>query len=130
MADQEILREVVLPNGLLVTVRDGSRHYFGGYWQVALEVTCPVPVRDTLFADVAEAAAVRDMLGESVQFVRRLERMAVPDNQRAAVMQQLLERFESVQLPFLGAEHFAERFVRSEYRQRLKRTTRGIPCLL
>lgn len=129
MSEQDLLRDVVLPNGLQVTVHDGSRHYFGGYWQVAIEVTCPIAVSTTLSAESAEAAEVRVVLGETVLFVRRLERMAVRNDERETVLQHLLERFERTLLPFLGNECFPARFVQDEYRKHLKRTVRGIPCL-
>lgn len=128
MSDQSV-RSDQLDNGLLVTVHDVTRHYFGGYWQVALEVRCEVPVSSKKFADAAEEAEVRRVLGDSVLFVRRFERMAVPGSDREAVCADFITRIEQTILPFLASSQFPVRFVEAELKQRSKRVIRGIPCL-
>ncbi|QOX78909.1 hypothetical protein FY034_08170 [Trichlorobacter lovleyi] len=130
MSEQPFLRDCALANGLQVTVADVSRHYYGGYWQVCLEVSCLVPLELGLFSDpVIEADACR-LLGAAVPFVRHLEKMAVHGDDLAAVQQELLERFDRHLLPFLGNQQFPSRFIQSEFQKRCKKSNRGIPCLL
>ncbi len=130
MSDQPLLRDCCLDNGLRVTVTDVSRHYYGGYWQVALEVCCLVPLEAASFIDIAIADDARRLLGEVVPFVRRLERMAVRGDEQETARLELLERFDHHLLPFLGNDRFPGRFIQTEFQQRLKKTNRGIPCLL
>jgi hypothetical protein len=129
MTDQPVLRECRLANGLEVTVTDVSRHYYGGYWQMSLEVRCLVLLDAGMFSDPAVASAARRLLGETVPFVRRLERMAVRGDEQETVRQELLERCERHLLPFLGTDHFPVRFIQSEYQQRSKKTGAFFPRL-
>jgi len=128
MTDQPV-RECSLANGLQVTVTDVSRHYYGGYWQVSLEVRCLVLLDAGMFSDPADANAARCLFGEAVPFVRRLERMAVRGDEQEAVRLELLERFERHLLPFLGNDRFPARFIQSEYQQRSKKAGAVFPCL-
>lgn len=130
MSDQPALRDCCLANGLQVVVTDVSRHYYGGYWQVALEVSCLVPLEFAVFGDAATKADARHLLGEAVPFVRRLERMAVRGDEQDAVRAELLERFDRHLLPFLLNERFPDSFIQTEVQKRSKKTNRGIPCLL
>lgn len=130
MSEQMPQREYTLANGLSVTVTDVSRHYYGGYWQVALEASCLVGL-ETAFFDCSETAeAARRLLGDAVPFVRRLERMAVHGEELDAVREELLQRIERHLLGFLAHERFPERFIQTEFQQRNKRTARGFPCLV
>ncbi|MDD2500755.1 MAG: hypothetical protein PHN92_08050 [Geobacter sp.] len=130
MSEQSFLRNSMLPNGLQVTVADASRHYYGGYWQVCLEVSCLVPLELGQFSDPVAEADARRLLGAAVPFVRHLEKMAVHGDELAAVRQELLERFDRHLLPFLGNQQFPSRFIQSEFQKRSKKSSRGIPCLL
>ena len=130
MSEQSFLRESSLPNGLQVIVSDVSRHYYGGYWQVCLEVSCLVPLEMGQFSDSTAEADARRLLGPEVPFVRHLEKMAVHGDELAAVRQELLERFDRHLLPFLGNQQFPSRFIQTEFQKRCKKSNRGIPCLL
>ena len=130
MSDQALLRDCSLANGLRVIVTDVSRHYYGGYWQVALEVRCLVPLETGCFSDTATAEDARRLLGDAVPFVRKLERMAVRCDEQETARMELLERFDCHLLPFLGNNRFPDRFIQTEFLQRSKKINRGIPCLL
>jgi hypothetical protein len=130
MSTSTILKTAVLPNGLQVTVSDVSRHYYGGYWQVCLEVSCLVPLDMGQFSDPAAEKDARRLLGTTVPFVRHLEKMAVHGDELAAVRQELLERFDCHLLPFLGNQLFPARFIQTEFQKRSDKSNRGIPCLL
>lgn len=130
MSDRPVLYSSMLANGLKVAVHDVSRHYYGGYWQIALEVSCLVPLETGQFSDPALESDARRLLGAAVPFVRRLEKMAVHGDEQDAVRQELLERFDRHLLPFLGHERFPARFIQTEYQQRCTKNSRGIPCFV
>lgn len=125
--DALIVRE--LTNGLRLELLDTSRHYFGGYWRLSIEARCLVPLSAAGIEDPDRLAELRRQLGDSVPFVRSVERMAVPpaevDTTRAVLQERLLEQL----VPLLEHPDFGARFIAKEYQQRIKRTLRGIPCL-
>ena len=129
MTDPVTLPSRTLPNGLTVDLLDCTRHYYGGYWHVVLEVRCMVPVSAGQFEDAAAGGDARRILGEQQSFVRRLEKMAVRQDLLEQARQELLERFERNLLPFLSSEQFPPRFIASELEQQRRKTLRGIPCL-
>ncbi|NJD39894.1 MAG: hypothetical protein FIA89_16485 [Geobacter sp.] len=129
MSDPQVLRTLLLSNGLQVTIHDVSRHYFGGYWRLRMEARCPVPLSAAGIAGLSRLEELRCQLGDPVLFVSSLEQMAVPPDQveqaRAALEQRLLAQV----IPLLEHTDFAARFVTKQYQQKLKRPLRGIPCL-
>lgn len=118
-----------LPNGLRLEIYDTSRHYFGGYWRISLQARCLVPLAYAALEDIQQLEDVRRQLGDPVTFERTIEQMAVPLGEVEQVRAVLLERLTGQMIPLLGNPRFPERFIASEYRQRLKRALRGIPCL-
>jgi hypothetical protein len=117
---ENIIKTCALGGGLLATVSDLTRHYFGGYYHVRIQVSADVPVTAHAFAEEPEYRDAVSCLGASVCFSRTLEKMAVPDSEIDAVRQQLLTSFDTTMLPYLMRNDFADSFVRSEYRKALK----------
>jgi hypothetical protein len=117
---EELIKVCVLGGGVTATVTDNTRHYFGGYYHVRIQVSADVPVSAASFdaASDYEDAVVR--LGHSVTFSRTLEKMAVPDTEIDIVRQQLLAAFDANVLPYLLRDDFVPRFVHSEYHKKLK----------
>lgn len=120
MDSEQVIREYDLGGGLSARLRDATRHYFGGYYHVRIEVGADVPLSVSSFAGPAEYEAARRLLGERICFRRVLEKMAVPEADIAAVRQGLLEAFDTNMLPYLSRSDFPERFMRSEYAKCLK----------
>ena len=46
MHEGGIIRECELAEGIVALIRDSTRHYFGGYYHVRLQVTADVPLCD------------------------------------------------------------------------------------
>lgn len=128
MPEPSLLSARELPNGLRVELRDVSRHYFGGYWRISLEVRCPVAVCAGLFDDAEACDEARRLLGETVTFVQRLERMAVHRDLLEAVRRELTERFEQHLVPFLSHPRFAAGFIAGEAARRRRKTIAGMPA--
>ncbi|CAH2031787.1 hypothetical protein [Trichlorobacter ammonificans] len=116
-----------LSNGLRVELWDVSRHYFGGYWQVALEARCPVALRPELFDGPAACDEARHLLGECVMYVQRLERMAVRQDLLEPVRRELVQRFEHHVVPFLSHPRFAAGFIAGKSAKCRRKVVRGIP---
>jgi hypothetical protein len=110
----------MLGGGVQATVRDLTRHYFGGYFHVRILVGADVPVTAGAFSDASEYQDAVRRLGSFVCFSRTLEKMAVPDSEIDVVRQHLLTSFDTHMLPYLLRADFADNFVLSEYRKALK----------
>ena len=121
MPDTEnIIGTCALGNGIRAVISDHTRHYFGGYYHVRIQVSADVPVFAGAFAVPSEYLDALQRLGTSVSFSRTLEKMAVPDSEIDVVRQQLLAAFDTNVLPYLLRDDFAGSFVQGEYRKALK----------
>ncbi|MGD0584916.1 MAG: hypothetical protein ABSA86_03945 [Oryzomonas sp.] len=124
MVSEQVIREYDLGGGITARLRDATRHYFGGYYHVRIEVSAVVPLSDSPFTGPEEYRAARRLLGERIRFHRVLEKMAVPESGINAARQGLLEAFATNVLPYLSRPDFPERFMRSEYARCLKSSAR------
>lgn len=120
MSEETVIKICELAGGVTATIRDLTRHYFGGYYHVRLLVSADVPVSAASFDAAGEYEDAAQRLGPLVTFSRTLEKMAVPDGEIANVRQQLLDAFDINVLPYLQRADFAPGFVRSEYGKKLK----------
>ena len=120
MSAESVVRECLLAHGVKAVIRDATRHYFGGYYIVSLQVTAEVQVSAAWFDTAQEYEDALVRLGGSARFTRTLEKMAVPLDQVEAVQRSLLDSFEANLLVYLSRPDFPGRFVRSEYEKVLK----------
>jgi hypothetical protein len=110
-----------LPNRIQLNCFDRSRHYYGGFFRVVIDVTCSVDLTPELFSAPREYAEAVSLLGNTVTFVRRLERMAVVECDLDAVKDELLSRFMATAESYLAAPEFPARLAQSEYGKWLKK---------
>jgi len=120
MTAESIIKEYQLADGITALIRDISRHYFGGYYHVRLQVTAEVPLCADWFETPLEYENALECLGRSVRFSRVLEKMAVPQAEISAVQTALLDSFEANLLGYLSRPDFPRGFVRGEYAKACK----------
>ena len=121
MDSERVIGEYDLGGGITARLRDVTRHYFGGYYHVRIEVSADVHLSASPFADADE---YRALLGDRIRFSRVLEKMAVPESGIEAARRDLIEAFASNVLPYLSRPDFPERFMRSEYTRFLMSSAR------
>ena len=109
-----------LGGNIPATLTDATRHYFGGYFHVRIQLTADIPVSAGAFAGPADLQDAVERLGSSVRLCRTLEKMAVPEAELDSVRLHLLTSFDANVLPYLQRDDFADSFVRNEYRNALK----------
>ncbi|BEH10255.1 hypothetical protein GSUET_18670 [Geobacter sulfurreducens subsp. ethanolicus] len=109
-----ILREVPLQNGLTVRFLDHTRHYFGDFHLVRLEIVCQIRLNVAYFEDVTVFEDARRLLGDDVSYRRFVEQMGVPTSSMDDVKQQLMANFMSHSLGYVSSHAFPARFVHSE----------------
>lgn len=129
MTEENLLRSITLPNGLQLRIMDISHHYFGGYWQVALEASCSIKLSKQQFDSDDNYLEASRLLGDQALFSRKIEQMAVHQDQLDQVKAELLARFEENMLPYLGGADFPKRFVQGEYTKLLKKPHAGFRAL-
>lgn len=120
MSEGAVIKICELGGGVTATVKDLTRHYFGGYYHVRILVSADVPVSASLFDLVSDFEDASLRLGGMVTFSRILEKMAVPEGEIEVVRQHLMDAFDTNVLPYLQRDDFASGFVRSEHRKKLK----------
>lgn len=118
-----IIETITLDSALCITLLDQTRHYFGGYFHVKVLAYCDIPLEQSYFKNGAEFNDAVEKMGTSVRFERVLEKMAVPESGIESVRSQLTLAFHETTKDYLSVPDFAPRFVRSEYRKRVKKVS-------
>ena len=115
-----IIETITLDSALCITLLDQTRHYFGGYFHVKILAYCDIPLEQSYFENGAEYSDAVKRMGMSVRFERILEKMAVPESGIETVRTLLTQSFHETTVDYLSTPDFPLRFVRSEYRKRVK----------
>lgn len=117
----DIIREIPLENGLLVRFCDHTRHYYGDFHLVKIEVVCEVPLRSDYLDDAGDLADALVLLGDPARYRRIMEQMGVPSTSIVSVRERLIENFISHSLPYLASSRFPARFLHSELQRARKK---------
>ena len=116
MKSENIISKLELAGGVTAIISDHSRHYYGGYYHVCLQILAEVPVFKECFKSETEHADAVRLLGAKIFFRRKLEKMAVPVEEVELIRRSLLDSFTAHMLPYLMRQDFPRRFVLSEYK--------------
>lgn len=123
MNSETPVKTYALADGCRAVVNDMTRHYYGGYFHVRLQVEAEVALSVDWFENRAAYEDALGRLGSRVTFQRLLEKMAVPEPDIDNVRQDLISTFEANLLPYLVRADFPRRFVFSEYAKSLASVT-------
>lgn len=113
------VRTYPLAGGCRAVLSDATRHYYGGYFHVRLEVRADLELTAECFENRAAYEDALGRLGSRVTFRRILDKMAVPEPELDDVRRSLIGAFETNLLPYLLRPDFPRRFVASEYARSL-----------
>ena len=120
------IREIDLENGLTVRFYDHTRHYYGDFYLVKLEIHCLVPLRKDYFPRQGAFDEARALLGETAIFRRTLERMGVPAAEVGRVIDGLVVNYEKHSLAYVASPSFPLKLVVSQL-NKARRTGGFIP---
>lgn len=115
------VRILELQNGLIVRFFDRTRHYYGGFYHVKVEVCCDLSVVPELFASSEQYCQAVEILGETVNYKKTLERMGVNESDIRTVQEQLITQFVESSLTYLSAPSFPSGIVRAELEKQVKK---------
>jgi hypothetical protein len=118
--DEGLIKVCDLGNGVTATVTDLTRHYFGGYYHVRIEISADIALTAEQFESGSEFENAVERLGRVITFTRILDKMAVPESEIESVRRDLVCAFDANLLPYLLRDSFIPGFVRSEYHKKMK----------
>lgn len=122
----DIYKQFELETGLMVSLLDRTRNYYGDFWHVLLDVRCEVEVAQVATAGILKDVDASSVAGKTLVYRRTLEKMGVPSAEVDAVREHLVASFARNSLPYLASPGFAERFVLAELRRHQKRSAAGL----
>jgi len=123
-----LVKEISLPNGLIVSFHDHTRRYFGDYYLVQLEIVCDVPISSESVTTEDQLREARALLGEKVVYRRRVEQMGVPSTEIERVRNRLVEDFACHSLPYFADPGFPRKLVTAEL-NKIKNKMNRLPIL-
>ena len=110
----DLIRELLLPNGLTVSFFDRTRRYFGGFYRVKMEIICKIPVLPEYFADRMAFDEAGSLLGGEVVYSRIHEQMGVPSTEPEIVLNRFVTNFMAHVFTYFASTHFPRKAVLAE----------------
>lgn len=122
---EELVKTLELKNGLQLNVYDASRKLVGDRWLVSLIVRMDVPVTEALRIDSREPMKrmneIKNMLGDSVLYEQKRERIFVDSAERETVFKELCDMFLNSTLNYLSKDIFPEQYVLKKFEEKIKK---------
>jgi len=122
---EKLIKTIDLENGLQLNLYDGSRKLVGDRWLVSLIVRMDVPVTEVLKRNGRESMEnlneIKDMLGESVLFEKKREKIYVDNTEKETVFKELCDMFLNSSLYYLSKEIFPKQYILKTYKEKVKK---------
>jgi len=108
------IKEHILDNGLVLTIKDKSKILSGDLWFIRLEVTT------TCYLENADEE-LRRYFGDKIIKIKLIERPAVHEKVLDDVKEKLTESYLGSTLQYMQTPKFLKRFKEKELRDQLKK---------
>jgi len=122
---EKLIKTLDLGNGLQLNVYDASRKLVGDRWLVSLIVRMDVPVTEALKKNSRESVEnideIKDMLGESVLFEKKREKIFVDTAEKEMVFKGLCDMFLNSSMKYLSKGIFPKQYVLKMYKEEMKK---------
>ena len=122
---EKLIKTLDLENGLKLDVYDASRKLVGDRWLVSLIVRMDVPVTEALKTNGRQLTEsideIKDMLGDSVLFEKKREKIFVDTAAKETVFKELCDMFLNSSLNYLSKEIFPKRYILKIYKEEVKK---------
>jgi hypothetical protein len=115
-----LFEEIMLPNGLVAEIWDGSRLIAADTVSVIVIVKIPVALKEEYFEDPAACRKTAKVFGSPLVYEYRNERVFVPAGERDGLFREFVANFKKDVLPYVSKDHFPKRFVLSKYQEMVK----------
>jgi hypothetical protein len=122
---EKLIKTLDLENGLQLNVYDASRKLVGDRWLVSLIIRMDVPVAGALKKNNRESMEhideIKDMLGDSVLFEKKREKIFVDTDKKEIVFKELYDTFLNSSLNYLSKEIFPKQYILKMYKEEMKK---------
>ena len=122
---EKLIKTIDLENGLQLNVYDASRKLVGDRWLVSLIVRMDVPVTEALKTNGRQSTEsideIKDMLGDSVMFEKKREKIFVDTAAKETVFKELCDMFLKSSLNYLSKEIFPKQYILKTYKEEVKK---------
>ena len=122
---EELIKTLDLENGLQLNVYDASRKLVGDRWLVSLIIRMDVPVAEALKKNNREPIEhideIKDMLGDSVLFEKKREKIFVDTGKKEVVFKELCDVFLNSSLSYLSKEIFPKQYILKMFKEEMKK---------
>lgn len=112
-------KSIDLKNGLTLELWDKSRIVAGDRWKIIVIAQVNIPVEKTLFGLNANPPAdfdeMKQLLGESVRFEKKMERFFIDEKEKDRVTQEIMDSLLESLFPYLSHPQFCKRFFLREF---------------
>lgn len=124
---EKLIKTLELPNGLQLKIYDASRTMAGDRWLVSLIARMEIPVTKVLEKNDSQpkenANKIKDVLGESVIFEQKRDRIFVDIKEKDSVFQEMHDLFLGSSMDYLSRETFPKQFILKIYKEKMKKAS-------
>jgi hypothetical protein len=125
--NEKLIKTLELKNGLQLKIYDASRTMAGDRWLVSLIARMEIPVTKVLEKNDSQpkenANEIKDVLGESVVFEQKRDRIFVDIKEKDSVFKEVLDLFLGSSLEYLSRETFPKKFILKAYKEKMKKAS-------
>ncbi|RKX20377.1 MAG: hypothetical protein DRP51_05810 [Candidatus Zixiibacteriota bacterium] len=116
------IKKIALKNGLTLEFIDNSRKIAGDRYVVVLKTRIEVPVSNSWFSERdASIPSIEDItkkVGDTVFFEQKKERNFVDENEKEAVLNNIIEVAEDFGIRYLGHPDFPKKLILKKYNEK------------
>lgn len=119
-----LIKKIDLENGLQLELYDASKKVAGDRWLVKLIAKMDIPVKNYLkdMGSDMDADDVLRILGETICFEKPMERNFVDNNEKEILLNDFLDMFIDVSVPYFSTLNFPKQFIVKKYKETKFRT--------
>jgi hypothetical protein len=116
----DLIREIKLDNGIVLTFYDKTSHYYGGFFHVSISAVCEIELTTEYCPANINYEEVVSLLGNIVRYQKNLERMGVLREEVSSVKKHLIDQFIDSSLSYLADPDFPIKLVAKEIAKQSK----------
>lgn len=121
---ESTIKKISLKNGLDLEFIDISRKIAGDRYQVTLLTRVEVPVEEGWFSEnnqeIPDIDEIRKKIGNRVIFEQKRERNFIDDQEKEAVIKNIIEVAEDYGIRYLGRTDFPKKLILKRYSEKNK----------
>ncbi len=122
--EKSLMKRMELSNGLKLDFYDISRKLAGDRWYVGMIARIDVPLTELLLTSQPfsnySVEEIRNALGETVRFQEKRERHYIDEQEKDALLVNMMDSFIKTTLNYFSHPDFSEKVVLKEFKAHLK----------